>query len=138
MDPALLLVAGLAIILLLQFSRIRRQQRDAKATQAAVQVGAEVLTASGMIGTVVETTGASVTLAGEDGQRTRWVTAAVVRVLPDTDPASSRYQDPAAPGPGATDPAVADPVTDLDHPRDTPTDPGRDDAPGTTGSTRQD
>ena len=69
MDPALLLVAGLAIILLLQFSRVRRQQREVRATQAAVEVGAEVLTASGMIGTVVETTGATVTLAGADGSR---------------------------------------------------------------------
>ena len=102
MDPALLLVAGLAVILLLQFSRVRRQQREVKATQSAVAVGAEVLTAAGMVGTVVEADGATVVLAGEDGQRTRWVTAAVVRVLGPDDPASSSYVPPAA-TPSATD-----------------------------------
>ena len=117
MDPALLLVLGLALVLLLQFSRVRRQQREVRATQAAVEVGAEVLTASGMLGTVVEASDATVTLRGEDGQRTRWVRAAVVRVVPDTDPASSRYRDPTT----TTDPA------DPDAPRG--------DAPG---STRQD
>ena len=122
MDPALLLVAGLAIILLLQFSRVRRQQREVRATQAAVEVGAEVLTASGMIGTVVETTGATVTLAGADGSLTRWVTGAVVRVLPDTDPASSRYRDPTT-----LDPDAGGTTLGPD-----------DDAPGPSGSTTQD
>lgn len=118
MDPALLLVAGLAVILLLQFNRVRRQQRDVRTTQAAIEVGAEVLTAAGMIGTVVETSGSTVTLRGEDGQRTRWLAAAVVRVLPETDPASSRYRDP------SDDDDVADPTTgparpgvDDDNPR---------------------
>ena len=118
MDPALLLVAGLAIILLLQFSRVRRQQRTARATRSALEVGAEVLTASGMLGTVVATTDATVTLAGEDGQRTRWVSGAVVRVLADTDPASSRYTVPA---------------TGLAAP-----DRRGDDAAGPTGSTMKD
>lgn len=124
MDPALLLVAGLAFILLLQFSRVRRQQREVRATQAALEVGAEVLTASGMIATVVDVTGATVILAGEDGHRTRWVSGAVVRVLAETDPASSRFRDPTA----------VDPATDVTGTTDAP----GDDAPGTTGSTRQD
>ena len=114
MDPAILLVAGLAVILLLQFMRVRRQQRDVRATRSALEVGAEVLTASGMIGTVVEATGATVVLAGEDGQRTRWVTGAVVRVLPDTDPVSSRYEVPGdLPGdaPGAADELLTDPAS---------------------------
>lgn len=123
MDPALLLVAGLAVILLLQFSRVRRQQREVRATQSAVAVGAEVLTASGMVGTVVEATGATVVLAGEDGQRTRWVTAAVVRVLGPDDPASASYVPPAPATPGSTDAATdagtdagADPTTGTGRP----------------------
>ena len=106
MDPALLLVAGLAVILLLQFSRVRRQQREVRSTQAGIEVGAEVLTAAGMVGTVVGVDDAAVTLQGEDGHRTRWVRAAVIRVLPDTDPASSRYQRPAeaTDGTAPTDP----------------------------------
>ncbi len=117
MDPALLLVAGLAIILLLQFSRVRRQQREVRATQAALDVGSEVVTASGMVGTVVALSGATLTLAGPDGGLTRWVSGAVVRVLPDTDPASSRYLDPTtlsttdpAEGPDG-DPSATDPDT---------------------------
>lgn len=95
MDPALLLVAGLAVILLLQFSRVRRQQRQVRETQAGIEVGAEVLTAAGMVGTVVVADDATVTLQGEDGTRTRWVRAAIVRVLGADEPASSRYAPPA-------------------------------------------
>ena len=140
MDPAILLVAGLAVILLLQFTRVRRQQREVRATQSALEVGAEVLTASGMVGTVVESTGATVVLAGEDGQRTRWVTGAVVRVLVDTDPVSSRFRatddlgstgvaSPDAPVP----PDAAGPgVVDLDKGRRDVPDTRGDDATGTT------
>ena len=139
MDPALLLVAGLALILLLQFSRVRRQQREVRATQSALQVGAEVLTASGMIGTVVESSGATVTLAAEDGQRTRWIAGAVVRVLADTDPASSRYRDPTVTDPAVTGPAAPGPgVVDLDKsPREVPDSRGED-ASGSTGTTTKD
>ncbi|MFC3687453.1 preprotein translocase subunit YajC [Aquipuribacter hungaricus] len=156
MDPAVLLVAGLVLILVLQFSRVRRQQREARDTRSALAVGAEVLTAAGMVGTVVETSGTSVVLAGEDGQRSRWLAAAVVRVLSDTDPASSRYVDPASPatsgdadvadvaGHGAVDlgkrrPDGATPGSTTPGTQTPGTTDGRgDDAPGTTGSTRQD
>ena len=117
MDPALLLVAGLAVILLLQFSRVRRQQRDSKATQAGIEVGAEVLTAAGMVGTVVSFDDATVTLRGEDAHTSRWVRAAVVRVLADTDPASSRHRPSAV---VETDPATTDPRPVVDTDRDVP------------------
>lgn len=95
MDPfSLLLVGGLALILIVQFSRVRRQQRAVRETQAGVEVGTEVLTAAGMIATVVAVGEATVTLRGPDGDLSRWVKGAVIRVLPDTDPASSRYQAP--------------------------------------------
>ncbi len=114
MDPALLLVAGLAVILLLQFSRVRRQQREIKNTQSGIEVGAEVLTAAGMVATVVSEDAATVTLRSEDGHTSRWLRGAVVRVLADTDPASARHRPavvtedgpgtpPAGPQPGATD-----------------------------------
>ena len=50
MDPALILLAGLAVILLLQFSRVSRQRREVRETQSALAVGRRVLTAAGMIG----------------------------------------------------------------------------------------
>ena len=113
MDPSILLVAGLAVILLLQFLRVRRQQREARSTRDALEVGAEVLTASGMVGTVVEASGATVVLAGEDGQRTRWVAGAVVRVLTDTDPVSSRYRAPDAASEQGGRPAGSPGTVDL-------------------------
>lgn len=84
MDPALLLLAGLAVILLLQFRRARTQQRRVRETQDGLEVGRRVLTAAGMIGTVVEIGDEEVTLASETGDHTLWVRTAVVRVLPET------------------------------------------------------
>lgn len=117
MDPALLLVAGLAVILLLQFSRVRRQQRQVRETQTGIEVGAEVLTAAGMVGTVVAADDATVTLQGEDGHRTRWVRAAIVRVLSADEPASSRHVPPTSTEPDAgtgtdTGPGDGNPRTD--------------------------
>jgi preprotein translocase subunit YajC len=114
-DPALLLVAGLAVILLLQFSRVRRQQRQVRETQAGIEVGAEVLTAAGMVGTVVVADDATVTLQAEDGTRTRWVRAAIVRVITADEPASSRYAPPA--------------TTDVETGTDAGTDAGTDNGP---------
>lgn len=97
MDPvSLLLVGGLVLILVMQFSRVRKQQQAVKQTQAQLEVGVDVLTAAGLVATVVSVDEATVTLRGPDGGLSRWVTGAVVRVLPDTDPASSRYQAPLA------------------------------------------
>ncbi|WP_336923176.1 preprotein translocase subunit YajC [Aquipuribacter sp. SD81] len=105
MDPALILLAGLALILILQFSRVSRQRREVRATQDSLAVGREVLTAAGMIGTVAAVTEDTVTLVGEDGQRTRWVKGSVVRVLPVPD-AAGDDATPDAPGAGPEDPAT--------------------------------
>lgn len=97
MDPvSLLLVGGLVLILVMQFSRVRKQQQAVKQTQAGLEVGVDVLTAAGLVATVVSVDEATITLRGPDGNLSRWVKGAVVRVLPDTDPASSRYQGPVA------------------------------------------
>jgi preprotein translocase subunit YajC len=104
-EPALILLAGLAFILILQFSRISRQRREVRDTQASLDVGREVLTAAGMIGTVAEVTEDTVTLVSEDGHRTRWVKASVVRIMPSAQADSPGADDnPDAPGP--QDPAA--------------------------------
>ncbi|MGJ7442718.1 preprotein translocase subunit YajC [Aquipuribacter sp. MA13-6] len=117
MDPvSLLLVGGLVLILVMQFSRVRKQQQAVKQTQAGLEVGVDVLTAAGMVATVVTVDEATITLRGPDGNLSRWVKGAVVRVLPDTDPASSRYQapattdptDPTGTGTGTTDTGAVD------------------------------
>ncbi|WP_380168298.1 preprotein translocase subunit YajC [Jannaschia sp. R86511] len=118
MDPvSLLLVGGLALILVMQFSRVRKQQRVVKETQAAVEVGADVLTAAGMVATVVSVDDATLTLRGPDGTLSRWVRGAVIRVLPDTDPASSRYQAPAGTTAGTEPATPTDAVDDDGNPR---------------------
>ena len=96
MDPfSLLLLGGLALLLVWQFSRVRKQQAAVRETRQGLVEGAEVLTAAGMLATVVSVQDTTVTLRGEDGNLTRWLTQAVVRVVPDSDPASSRYRPPA-------------------------------------------
>lgn len=114
MDPALLLLLALAVVLVLQFTRVRRQQRAVRDTQSGIEVGVEVLTSAGMVGTISEMDDVTVTLLGLDGSRTRWVRAAVVKVVSPDEPASSRYVPPvvtdADPDSGTTapDPATGD------------------------------
>lgn len=98
MDPALILLAGLAVVLILQVTRVGRQRKDIRETQASLEVGVEVLTAAGMIGTVAEVSDDTVTLVSDDGHRTRWVRGSVVRVL-------TREHDPAPPAPGPDSPS---------------------------------
>lgn len=115
MDPlSLLLLVGVAGLLLLQVSRVRRQQREVQAVQAGMTVGAEVLTAAGMVATVSALDESTVTLRSADGHETRWVRGAVVRVVPETDPTSSRY-DPEA-GADHAEPAGLDDDTTPDTP----------------------
>jgi preprotein translocase subunit YajC len=101
-DPALILLLGLAVILVLQFTRISRQRREVRETQLALEVGRKVLTAAGMIGTVVEVAEDTVVLQGEDGHRTRWVRGSVVRVVPDESSAPAPEQPGPASGPDRT------------------------------------
>lgn len=95
MDPLLLLMAGLLVIIVLQILRGRRVQKQALRTQSSVTVGAEVVTTAGLMGTVVAVDDDSVTIESVAGARTRWVRAAVARVV-----------EPQAPQP--TDPAPTD------------------------------
>ncbi|MFC5382466.1 preprotein translocase subunit YajC [Aquipuribacter nitratireducens] len=98
MDPALILLLGLAVILVLQFSRFSRQRREVRDVQSSLAVGRKVLTASGMLGTVAALTDDTVTLASEDGHRTEWVRGSVVRVVPD-QPAAETPGDEQPPTP---------------------------------------
>jgi preprotein translocase subunit YajC len=63
-------------------SRGRKQQREALAFRDNLQAGQEVQTASGMLGTVVEVEDGVVTLEAPDGSQTRWVLAAIARLVP--------------------------------------------------------
>lgn len=64
-------------------SRARKQQREAADFRANLAVGDEVMTASGLFGTVTAIDGEKVTLESTPGTSTVWLRAAVAR---RTDP----------------------------------------------------
>ncbi len=74
------------IILLVAFaalwfmsSRTRKQQREMADLRTNLQVGDEVMTGSGLFGTVTAVDGDVVTLESTPGSETRWLRAAIAR-----------------------------------------------------------
>lgn len=65
----------------LMTSRTRKQQRAAADFRANLEVGQEVMTGSGLYGTVVDVDGDVITLESTPGNRTRWIRAAVAKVV---------------------------------------------------------
>lgn len=57
----------------------RKQQRAQQEFRSTIQPGDEVMTASGMIGVVVEVAEDTITLESAPGSRTRWVRAAIAK-----------------------------------------------------------
>jgi len=57
----------------------RKQQREQAEFRNTLQPGDEVMTASGMIGVVVEVDDDTITLESAPGSRTRWVRAAIAK-----------------------------------------------------------
>jgi preprotein translocase subunit YajC len=78
----LLIILVLAVgAMWLMTSRTRKQQREALRFRDNLQAGQEVQTASGMLGTVVEVEDGVVTLESPSGSQTRWVLAAISRLV---------------------------------------------------------
>lgn len=77
----LLLLALMAGLLFLMFSRTRKQQRETQRVQASLTVGAEVMTTAGLYATVVAIEDQVVTLETAPGQTARYDRRAVARVL---------------------------------------------------------
>ena len=72
----------------LMTSRTRKQQREAADFRANLQVGQEVMTGSGLYGTIVDVDGDTITLESVPGSQTRWIRAAIAKLVPpavDTD-----------------------------------------------------
>nr|WP_276612178.1 preprotein translocase subunit YajC [Kineococcus vitellinus] len=109
-------------LLVFMFSRTNKQRKAQQEMQSNVGPGAEVMTTSGMFGTVVEVDGDVVVLEIAPGLHTRWTRRAVARVVPAVDA-------PAASAPSAQEQAPGG--LNLAKPEETPRD---DDAPG--GATR--
>ena len=104
-DLVFFVFAGLAAWFLL----IRPQRARARAlqeVQEAVAVGRRVITTAGLHATVAALEEDTVLLEIAPGVRARFATAAVVRVLPDTD--AELGAGPASVPPDADPPAVPD------------------------------
>lgn len=79
-DPTILILFAVLIAFMFFTSRkARRQQNEKMAFQAELAPGQQVVTASGLVGTVVEVEGDLVTLEHAPGSVTTWVRAAVAR-----------------------------------------------------------
>ncbi|WP_432511132.1 preprotein translocase subunit YajC [Kineococcus sp. SYSU DK001] len=71
----------MAALLVFMFSRTRKQQKAQQQMQNSIGPGSEVMTTSGMFGTVVERTDEYVVIEIAPGLRTRWTPRAVARVV---------------------------------------------------------
>ncbi|MEW9267401.1 preprotein translocase subunit YajC [Kineococcus endophyticus] len=76
----------MAALLVFMFSRTRKQQKAQQQMQNDIGPGAEVMTTSGMFGTVVERTAEHVVIEIAPGLQTRWTPRAVARVVTPVAP----------------------------------------------------
>lgn len=79
MEPLLILFVVLIVFMFFSTRKARRQQQERATFQAELHPGQEVLTASGLLGTVTHVEGDIVTLEHAPGSVTTWVRAAIAR-----------------------------------------------------------
>ena len=102
--------AGFFIIILIAFgamwlmsSRTRKQQRAAADFRAHLAPGQEIMTGSGMFGTVVAVEDDIITIESIPGSQTRWLRAAIAKVI---EPPVDADEDDAAQDDAADDDVV--------------------------------
>lgn len=82
MDPTFLIVIALAFgAMWLMSSRTRKQQRQQVDFRANLAVGQEVMTGSGLFGTIVAIENDVITLESTPGSQTRWLRAAIAKLV---------------------------------------------------------
>ena len=80
MDPSFIIMIVLVFGAMFLMTRgSRKRQKEAMAFRDSMAPGAQVMTASGYVGTVVAIDGDLVTLESESGSRTKWVRAAIAK-----------------------------------------------------------
>ena len=95
----LMLILAIALgALWLMSSRTRKQQRAAQEFRNNLVAGDEVMTASGLLGTVVGVEDDVITLESSPGAQTRWIRAAIAKKIEPTvdevdDVDESEYED---------------------------------------------
>lgn len=65
----------------LMTNRTRKQQRAAGDFRANLEIGNEVMTGSGLYGTIVDIEGDTITLESTPGNETRWIRAAISKLV---------------------------------------------------------
>lgn len=80
MELIIILVIGVGAMWFMS-SRARKQQREASSFRDNLQPGQEVMTGSGLFGTVVSVEGDVVTLESTPGTETRWLKAAIAKLV---------------------------------------------------------
>lgn len=90
----LLIFMALAIVgLFFMNSRARKRQAEATAFRSNLQPGQQVMTGSGMFGTVVRVDGDKVTLVSSGGQESVWLLAAIAKLVEDEEPDTEAAAD---------------------------------------------
>lgn len=79
MDPLLIFMLLAVGAMFLLTSRTRKQQKQATEFRQRLEVGDEVMTGSGLFGTVIDIDGDVVTLESPSGARTDWLRAAIAK-----------------------------------------------------------
>jgi preprotein translocase subunit YajC len=109
----LILIVVLLGLMFFMTSRQRKQQREAQAFRTELAPGQEVMTGSGMFGTIVEVDEANdiITIESTPGARTRWLRAAIAKRVDApteaaTEPATGTATEPAT-GTATEAPAAA-------------------------------
>jgi preprotein translocase subunit YajC len=117
-------VIGIGAMWLLS-SRQRKAQREQLSFRDSLEPGQQVMTGSGMYGTVVSVDGDEVTLESTPGNQSRWIKAAIARLVEppveeaDEDEATDDAEwrdEPGAVPPGLIE--VPDDLSSLQPPRD--------------------
>ncbi|MFD6141381.1 preprotein translocase subunit YajC [Promicromonospora sp. NPDC060271] len=92
----LILIAILLVVMFFMSSRTRKQQREAAEFRNNLTVGTKVMTASGMIGTVIDVDDATdqVTIESFPGSPTTWLRAAISKKI--EEPLADEDADDAA------------------------------------------
>ncbi|WP_407342826.1 preprotein translocase subunit YajC [Pengzhenrongella phosphoraccumulans] len=96
MDPSFIIIIVLAFgAMWLMSSRTRKQQRAAGDFRANLEVGNEVMTGSGLFGTIVDIDGDTITLESTPGNESRWIRAAIAKIVlpPEVDEADADEDD---------------------------------------------
>jgi len=110
-DPSFLVILAVALgALWLMSNRTRKQQRTAAEFRNNLVAGDEVMTASGLLGTVVDVEDDVITLESAPGSQTRWIRAAIAKKI---DPVVEEIDD--VDDDVEADDEVQDAVSDADR-----------------------